>query len=422
MAVVITEAIKRKVLIDIGKGIKPADIKRKYKLTNYAYNKCKAPVKVPQRVSSDSDDDSDSSDVKPKKHDSSDYDDDDDSGSDDGSSVVSVKPKKTMKKQYDSSNDESSDDDDSGASVEPKKTNKPKPSVSDTESISSASTISLAPDDTDKKRPVNERVRIASPELGDVDNSGLHEMLDPVNITQYVQRQDMAPAKPVKLPKSLLNFGIKQIQQPNKKPTKAQAVKQADNIPEEEVDIEKKKLLTKIRQYIFAFEDNKYINEYVGNNRDRFVLSLANKKVKELQNIFEYIQFHVRSKDGSDRMVENIIATSAVVIEKIGMFVGLKVNGLANEINHDLKEVDSDLRRAVTELSIEMDLSRYFNSPKVDILMIMSQKMLFTHQKNKLLQQIEVKNSMVAPPPPQSTEAILKSGLDDGLRDKYQDL
>ena len=83
-----------------------------------------------------------------------------------------------------------------------------------------------------------------------------------------------------------------------------------------------------------------------------------------------------------------------------------------------------DIYSALTELSIEFNLASYFNSPKVDILMNISQKLLFTHQKNKHLQALNVQENKTVQvnPKDQSTEAYLKSSLNKDLLEKYQDL
>ena len=247
-------------------------------------------------------------------------------------------------------------------------------------------------------------------------------------MNKYITRQAFTDKKLPTLNKSQLNAGIKMIEKQeaakNKALNKNVTVKGKLNqdLDDEEMDIEKKKLILKIRQYVFAFEDNKYINEYIGNNKDRWVLSLANKKVPELQNILEYIQFHVRNKGGNDTMVENIITTASVLIEKVGTMAGLQLKGLTHDISLELKDSDSDLKRAVTELAIEMDITKYFNSPKIDVLMILSQKTLFIHQKNKHLATLEREKVIELPQQKPSSEAYLRSSMDEELKNKFADL
>jgi hypothetical protein len=208
---------------------------------------------------------------------------------------------------------------------------------------------------------------------------------------------------------SLLRSGIKN-----------EEVEQSDDQLEEE----KQKLICKIRQYVFAFESNRYINEYVGQDKDKYLLSLEKKSINDLNTIIKYIQFHIRNNKSNSTVIEGSLVTFMVIIEKIGSKVGLQFDGLAKDISLDLKNDESDLKRAVTELNIESNISSYFNSPKVDILMQISQKLLFTHQKNKQLQLLNVKENKTVPVKPvnQSTEAFLKSTMNPELKERYQDL
>ena len=267
------------------------------------------------------------------------------------------------------------------------------------------------------------------PEKKEVD---INQYYDPVTIGEHLDKVETVEDTKghAKIPKSLLNETMKKFkdenkQTANKKSSKGKPVIQPDEpVIEEEIEDDKKELITRIRQYVFAFNDNKYLNEYIGKDKDKFVLALNKKSLKELSNILEYIQFHVRNKGGSDRFIETGITTLFLIIEKIGNKTGFELDGLTKEVADDLKDPTSDLKRAIIEISIEMDTAKYFNSPKVDLLLNLSQKLLFTHQKNKHLKALQPSNVIVnnAPIPKPSVEVFLKSGLDTELKNKYNDL
>ena len=274
---------------------------------------------------------------------------------------------------------------------------------------------------------------IEKEEIKDVDISMYY---DPVSIGEHIEKeaQVMDSKGHAKIPKSLLNETMKlfkeehkEIVNKNKKVVKGKKLEAIPKNAEEEIDDiddDKKELITRIRQYVFAFSDNKYLNEYVGKDKDKFVLGLDKKNPKELTNILEYIQFHVRNKGGSDKFIETGITTLFLIIEKVGNKAGFELDGLTKDIADDLKDPSSDLKRAIIEISIEMDTAKYFNNPKVDLLLNLSQKLLFTHQKNKHLRALRPSEVVVnnAPIPKPSVEVFLKSGLDTELKEKYNDL
>lgn len=253
---------------------------------------------------------------------------------------------------------------------------------------------------------------------------------DPVNIKDFVNEESHQEETKThaKIPKSLINLANKKIKEDNKTNEKSKnnnVVKTADVEPtEDQLEEEKQQLICKIRQYVFAFESNRYINEYVGNDKDKYLIALEKKTIKDLNTIIKYIQFHIRNNKSNSMVIESTLVTLMVVIEKIGSKVGLQFDGLAKDISLDLKNDESDLKRAVTELNIESNISSYFNSPKVDILMQISQKLLFTHQKNKQLQLLNVEENKTVPVKPvnQSAEAYLKSTMNNELKEKYQDI
>lgn len=270
-----------------------------------------------------------------------------------------------------------------------------------------------------------EKVQVA--DMDDSKRDNLQQLLDPVNMKNHITQHEEDDKKHSKIPKSLINEASKKLKEQNetvktsKKQPKQRQLKQIEEEIEEDEE-EKKRLICKIRQYIFAFEDNRYLIEFIGQNKDKYVLSLNNKPMKELNNILEYIQFHVRNKEGSTNMLESAVSFISVVIEKVGSFGGLYLDGLSLDIQNDLKNPQSDLKRSLIEMSIEMDINKYFNSPKLDVFMSLSGKVLFTHQKNKHLGAMKSNQLSTAPQPAQSTETILKSSLDNQLKEKYQDL
>jgi len=249
-----------------------------------------------------------------------------------------------------------------------------------------------------------------------------HQMYDPTNMKEYVEKEAVEENAPhQKIPKSLINLA-------NNKLKEKQQKTNLNNKPENNQNIEvndeedKKVIINKIRQYVFAFESNKYISDYVGKDIDKYVLSLNNKSMKDLNNILEYIKFHIRNKGNNDAMIENALTALMFVVEKVGSRVGLEFDGLAKDIADDLKDPSSDLKRSITELSIEMNIASYFSSPKYDLLMGISQKLLFTHAKNKQFKKLEPKTNLPTPQPQKSAEAYLKSSMDSKLQEKYQDL
>ena len=253
---------------------------------------------------------------------------------------------------------------------------------------------------------------------------------DPVNIKDFVNEESHQEETKThaKIPKSLINLANKKLKEDNKTNEKSKnnnVVKTADVEPtEDQLEEEKQQLICKIRQYVFAFESNRYINEYVGNDKDKYLIALEKKTIKDLNTIIKYIQFHIRNNKSNSMVIESTLVTLMVVIEKIGSKVGLQFDGLAKDISLDLKNDESDLKRDVTELNIESNISSYFNSPKVDILMQISKKLLFTHQKNKQLQLLNVEENKTVPVKPvnQSAEAYLKSTMNNEPKEKYQDI
>ena len=253
------------------------------------------------------------------------------------------------------------------------------------------------------------------------------QQYDPINIKNYIETENQQEEHKThaKIPKSLINLANKKLKEDNKTHEKSQnKLKEVVEKTDDEIEDEKQNLICKIRQYVFAFETNRYINEYVGNDKDKYLLSLEKKSIKDLNTIIKYIQFHIRNNKSNTTVFENTLVTMMVVIEKIGQKVGLQFDGLAKDISMDLKDKSTDLNRAITELSIESNISSYFNSPKVEILMNLSQKLLFTHQKNKHLKEINGQENKTLPidTKNQSTEAFLKSSLNENLKEKYQDL
>ena len=276
-------------------------------------------------------------------------------------------------------------------------------------------------------QPVSNNNVVKEPELTAEDIQ--EAQYDPVNIKDFVNEESHQEETKThaKIPKSLINLANKKLKEDNKTNEKSKnnnVVKTADVEPtEDQLEEEKQQLICKIRQYVFAFESNRYINEYVG-DRDKYLLALEKKTIKDLNTIIKYIQFHIRNNKSNSMVIESTLVTLMVVIEKIGSKVGLQFDGLAKDISLDLKNDESDLKRAVTELNIESNISSYFNSPKVDILMQISQKLLFTHQKNKQLQLLNVEENKTVPVKPvnQSAEAYLKSTMNNELKEKYQDI
>jgi len=255
--------------------------------------------------------------------------------------------------------------------------------------------------------------------------SAVDSFYDPVNVREFIEEEAVTESneKHMTIPKSLLNAATKKLKQENViKPKKAKKETVKDE-PEVEIideDIEKVKL--KIRQYAFAFESDTRVREYVGNDINRFNLSLSKKSLEELNRILSYMRFLIKSSSNTDKVIETTLMTTMIVIEKIGSKVGLQLDGLSKEIGDDLKNETSDLKRTIMEIGIEMDISKYFQNPKVDLILNVSKKLLFVHSKNKALNQLKPSEGLPPPQPVQNVTTYLKSGLDEELKDKYQDL
>ena len=258
--------------------------------------------------------------------------------------------------------------------------------------------------------------------------TGIDAYYDPENVKSFAEEEEVAEMneKHTKIPKSLLNQASKKLksEEPKSKKGKKETVRIDNEEPVVEVvdeDIEKLKL--KIRQYSFAFESDVRVKEYIGNDINKFNLGLAKKSYTELDRILTYIKFLIKSNSNTDKIIETGLMTTMMLVEKIGTRVGLQFDGLTKEIGDELKDETSDLKRTILEIGIEMDVSKYFQNPKVDLLLSISKKMLFTHSKNKALNQLKPSaNNMPPPQPIQNVATFLKSGLDEGLKDKYQDL
>lgn len=264
------------------------------------------------------------------------------------------------------------------------------------------------------------------------------QQYDPENMKDYLtHQQDDEPQKPPSIPKSLIKLANKKLKDENddhQKLVKSKASSSSsskkgktpedEEDEEEEIEKERKKLILNIRQYIFAFPDNITLQEYVGDNKDKYLLSLEKKSIKDLKTIFEYIKFHVRNKGGNEKVLESSLVAMMIVIEKVGTKVGFHFDGLAKEISDDLSDSSSDLKRTLIELSIEMDISKYTNSPKIDLLTTISQKLLFTHTKNKELKKLQKTAELTAhePAPVKSTEAFLKTTYNPELAQEFGDL
>jgi len=251
-------------------------------------------------------------------------------------------------------------------------------------------------------------------------------MYDPENMKEYIEKEETKAEEPkasFRIPKALLESAKEKVK-PKATPKKKAVIERDESDDEDdEDDQEIKKIICKIRQYVVAFDDNKYIQDYVGKDVDKFLLGLDKKNEKDLNNILEYIRFHIRNKGSDSKFLENGITTFMILIEKIAWKVGVDLDGLAKDIAVELNEPSSDLKRSLIEISIDMDVSKYFSNPKMDLGMNIAQKILFTHQKNKHLRRLQTTEEMKPPPAPtKSVEVILSTGLDEDLKQKYQDL
>jgi hypothetical protein len=260
---------------------------------------------------------------------------------------------------------------------------------------------------------------------------------DPENIRSYLDNEtkqaELSKIKHPIIPKSLINSAQKLFKEEAKKlRSKPKPSKLLDNVQTNDDDFdedltdeererleEKKRLIVKIRQYIFSFEDNDNIKRYVGKNIDKFVLELNKKSIKELNHILDYIKFHVRNKDQSDATIEAVLIAGCLMIEKIGGMTGFQLNGLTNDVKHDLEDDNNKLKIAIKEIAIENSISKYFNSPKYDVLLVISQKMLYTHQKNKHLSLL---NDTLKKTEEKNDKMNEQKTIDDNLKNKYEDL
>ena len=274
---------------------------------------------------------------------------------------------------------------------------------------------------------------LLEPEADDIiaqpKQSAIDSYYDPANVKSYVEEAELTESneKHLRLPKSLINSANKKLKEESETKTKKgkkEAVKTvSDESAVDVLDEGAEKLKLKIRQYTFAFENDTRVREYIGNDINKFNLGLAKKSYDELDKILTYIKFLIKSHSNTDKIIETTLMTTMLVVEKIGSRVGLQFDGLTQEIGDELKDETSDLKRTIMEIGIEMDVSKYFQNPKVDLLLNLSKKLMFVHSKNKAMNQLKPSATNIpAPQPVKNVATFLKSGLDEGLKDKYQDL
>ena len=151
--------------------------------------------------------------------------------------------------------------------------------------------IKKAEQNEQPERP-NNSPTLEEPENKEISNKidemevNINQYYDPENIRDYLHKQneESKQEKHMTIPKRLIDESIKTIREKKGIKTKS---KLNDIVKYDEPDDdpkEKKELIIKIRQYVFAFEDNKHIARYVGKNKDRFVMDLNKKSINELND------------------------------------------------------------------------------------------------------------------------------------------
>eukprot|EP00042_Codosiga_hollandica_P052815 m.677261 g.677261 ORF g.677261 m.677261 type:complete len:179 (-) comp58570_c0_seq12:402-938(-) len=70
-----------------------------------------------------------------------------------------------------------------------------------------------------------------------------------------------------------------------------------------------------------------------------------------------------------------LLIMACVLVEKVGAKAGFQFDGLSKDVADDLKNNESDLYKSVNEVTIELDVAKYFNSPKLELLMNLAGKL-----------------------------------------------
>ena len=286
------------------------------------------------------------------------------------------------------------------------------------------------PNDNVINQELNTEIAQTDNQKEETNNTDL--LYEPSAMFEYMNKDEQkAEAKPSKMPTisaKKINDVYKQI---TKKDTKIAKQKEKDELADMECEPDKQELIMKISKYIYAFKGNQHINDFITSQVkvakgksdsyekqiEIFVFSLYKKSIAELNNILKYVQFNIRTASKSSMAIENSLIFGSIIVEKIGSRVGLQFDGLTTEIANDLKDENTDLYKSLNEICIELDLARYFNNPKIDLLMNISGKLMTCHQRNKMLK------SMNGPAVSNLQNAdTLKKTHNTKLEQKYNDL
>lgn len=288
------------------------------------------------------------------------------------------------------------------------------------------------PDENILNQNLNNEIQQTNEQKEQIDNTDI--LYEPNAMFEYMQKDtQVQEAKPTKMPSisaKKINDVYKQIA---KKDSKIAKQKDKELMNMAEIEPDKQEIIMKISKYIYAFKSNQHINDFISSQVkmtkgkgsidsydkqiESFVFGLYKKNSNELNNILKYIQFNIRTASKSSMAIENSLIFGCIIIEKIGSRVGFQFQGLTADVSKDLKDESTDLYKSLNEICIELDLARYFNNPKIDLLMNVSGKLMTCHQRNKLL------NSMNGPSNVnlQSTNN-LKQTHNIKLEEKYNDL
>ena len=223
-----------------------------------------------------------------------------------------------------------------------------------------------------------------------------NNIFQPENITQ--PKPEVPKAEIPKKESSLIkNFFKKQ--------PKTEEEKQKDKEQKQELDeIKRFRLVHQIRLYVYNYDlDHLHI---IKPNKEKFVVDLYNKSEKELNKLLNFIKFHVRFnyKQVSNSLMSNTVLLLSKFIEVAGGKVGLKLDGLTEDIQQD-EEIQSLLK----ELSIEFEASKPYFGAKTDITLKLLMKIGQKHSMNKMIES--------ATPQPKATKPVNQETLN-----KFKDL
>ena len=176
----------------------------------------------------------------------------------------------------------------------------------------------------------------------------------------------------------------------------------------EEEEEEKEKIIQKIQAYTEQFRDK--LENYLPIKKDKYgkyIIGLYKKSLEELGKELDFIRSKL-STSNTKTAFKVLYNTGTNAIEKIGPFIGLKLDGLTEEVTRS-KEID----QVLTELSCEYSFNKFMD-PKVRLVAHTGFAILKVDSMNKRQEKIQQVHT-------QFNES-LKQDISEEIIDRYKEI